>query len=372
MEKKRIRIAMVATNLKLNGISSIIANYISYLDMAKFEITLVVGQGVAPRFRNLCNERNVRIIEIAPRKEEPLKFYTQLFKVFIHENFDMVHVHGSNASIGAELFLAKLAGIKGRIAHSHNTTSTSMRIHKIMKPIFNISYTDGLACGELAGKWLFGKRPFTIIPNGVKINNFRFSLDLRNSMRKKLNLNGKFVIGHIGRFNYQKNHGYILKIFNEIYKINKNAILLLIGKGPDYEKIKSEISRSPFKSNVMLYGETNNPSSLYMAMDEFLFPSRFEGLPVTLVEAQMSGLPAVISDVITPEIKMSDKLKFMSLNASPKSWAQEVLSNKVDIKTREDFFKLNDSTISYYNIKKDVYSLEKEYNEIMERIKDGK
>jgi glycosyltransferase involved in cell wall biosynthesis len=372
MNKNRIKIAMVATNLKLNGISAVIANYISYLNMSKYEITLVVGQGIAPKFHDLCDKKNVKIIEIAPRKEKPLEFYSQLFKIFIHEKFDIVHVHGSNASIGAELFLAKLAGIKARIAHSHNTTSTSMRVHKIMKPIFNISYTDALACGELAGKWLFGEKPFTIIPNGVKINNFKFDSNLRNSMRDKLNLNGKFVIGHIGRFNYQKNHEYILKVFNEIYKLNKNAILLLVGNGPDYKKIKSKIEKSSFESNVILYGETNNPASLYMAMDEFIFPSRFEGLPVTLVEAQISGLPAVISDIITPEIKMSEYLKFISLNASTKIWAKKILKNKIDLETRKKFFDTYNSTISYYDIKNDVYKLEKKYDEIMERIKYGK
>lgn len=363
---------MVATNLKLNGISSVIANYISYLNIPKYEITLIVGQGVASRFRKLCNERNVKIFEIAPRKENPWKFYTQLFKIYVREKFDIVHVHGSNASIGAELFLAKLAGIKGRIAHSHNTTSTSMRIHKIMKPIFDISYTDGLACGELAGKWLFGEKPFTVIPNGVKINNFKFDIRLRNSMREKLNLKGKFVIGHIGRFNYQKNHLFLLKVFNEIYKRNKNAILLLVGKGPDYKKIKSQVMDAPYKSNVILYGETNNPASLYMAMDEFLFPSRFEGLPVTLVEAQISGLPAVISDVITPEIKMSSELNFMSLNDSPKNWAKKILTNRVDLETREKFFNHNTSPISYYDIKENVQRLESKYDEIMERIENGK
>ncbi len=372
MEKKKIKIAMIATNLKMNGISSVIMNYINYLDMTKFQVTLIVGKGVANRFRKLCEERNVNIIEIAPRKEESIKFYFQLFKNLFPKKYDIVHVHGSNASIGAELFLAKIANIKGRIAHSHNTTSTSMRIHKLMKPLFNISYTDGVACGELAGKWLFGQKKFRIIPNGVKVNNFKFDQKLREDVRKKLGLNNKFVIGHIGRFNYQKNHEYILKVFEKIYIKNRNAVLLLVGNGPDFNEIKTIIDKKNYRSNVILYGESNNPRELYMAMDEFLFPSRFEGLPVTLVEAQICGLPAVISDVITPEIKMSNNLKFLSLDSSPEEWANNILKNQVSLEERKQFFKSYKSKISYYDIKNDVHKLENEYSEIMERIRHEK
>ncbi|QNQ80529.1 glycosyltransferase family 1 protein [Lactobacillus sp. PV034] len=363
MSNKRIKLAMIATNLKLNGISTVIMNYISYLDLDKYRVTLIVGKGVAQKYRNICKRKKVQIIELAPRKESPVRFYYGLYKYLLFHHFDIVHVHGSNASIGMELFLAKISGIKIRIAHSHNTTSTSMRIHKMMKPIFNFSYTDGFACGKLAGKWLFGDKPFTIIPNGVEVDRFKFDPVKRNFIRKELKLDKSFVIGHVGRFNYQKNHKFLLAVFEEILKQKKNAKLLLVGNGPDFEKFRNSIIYKKFSKNIILYGETNKPNDLYQAMDYFVFPSRFEGLPLTLIEAQISGLPCLVSDVITPEVQLSKNLKFMSLNNAPKKWTKTIMNSSLE--DRNNFFKENISAIDHYRIKNDVDILDKQYQKIL-------
>lgn len=313
------------------------------------------------------NKKEVQIIELAPRKESPVRFYCGLYKYLLFHHFDIVHVHGSNASIGMELFLAKISGIKIRIAHSHNTTSTSMRIHKMMKPIFDFSYTDGFACGKLAGKWLFGDNAFKVIPNGLDVDDFRFNQKRRQEIRKQLNIENNFVVGHIGRFNYQKNHEFLLKIFEEVSKRRKNTKLLLVGNGPDFNKFKDSIKDKQISKNIIIYGETNTPRDLYLAMDCFVFPSRFEGLPLTLLEAQISGLPCVVSDIITPEVKLSDNLIFMSLDDSPKDWAKCILESKA--LNRNTFFSQYSEVIDHYRIKNDVAILDKAYQDILRKNK---
>lgn len=360
----KIKIAMVATNLKLNGISAVIMNYIDYIDLSKFDITLLVGQGVAQIYRQKCKKKDVKIIELPPRKEKPIAFYINLYKEFLLGHYRMVHVHGSNASIGMELLLAKLANIHIRIAHSHNTTSTSIRIHKLMKPVFNRVYTNGFACGYLAGRWLFDNKKFTIIPNGVRINDFIFNPKVRSKEREKLNLKGKYVIGHIGRFNYQKNHEFILKVFEKVLVVKPNAVLLLVGNGPDFRRFKKIIIKKGLEDKIILYGETNKAHELYMAMDSFLFPSRFEGFPVTLIEAQISGLPCLVSDVISGEVQLSSNLQFMSLGLSADKWAQKLVSLSSD--SRELFYIKHKSKINHYKIDNDVKILENEYIKILD------
>lgn len=362
---KKLRIAMVATNLKMNGISSVIMNYIQYINLEKFDITLIVGKGIAPKYGYECEKKGVKIIELPPRKEKPIAFYCALYKVLNLGNYDIVHVHGSNASIGMELLLAKLSNIKFRIAHSHNTTSTNMKINNLMKPIFNHTYTSGFACCDLAGKWLFDDKKFTIIPNGVEIEKFKFSKKIREIQRNQLHINNKFVVGHVGRFNYQKNHIFILKVFKELIKYRPNVVLLLIGNGPNFEKVKRDIYKYKLEDNIILFGETNKVQELYMAMDCFLFPSRFEGFPVTLLEAQISGLPAVISDVITKDIQLSDNLVFMSLKNTPQEWAKKLANLMNSPVDRLNFYQEYQFRINKFRINDDVRILENKYLEMV-------
>lgn len=207
-----------------------------------------------------------------------------------------------------------------------------------------------------------------MIPNGFNINKFKFDKKIRKLMRAKLGIqNGIEVIGHIGRFNFQKNHNFILKIFESYLKINPNSILLLIGNGPDFDKVKVKIENSKLKNKIILYGETNNANQMYMAMDKFIFPSRFEGLPVTLLEAQITGLPAVISSVITDEVVLSNNVQFETLESSPEKWARDLWTlPKID---RDEFFNSHLLKFKPYEITSSVQKLSRVYDEAYKRVK---
>jgi glycosyltransferase involved in cell wall biosynthesis len=213
--------------------------------------------------------------------------------------------------MAVELLAAKKAKIKVRIPHSHNTTSDHMKIHKILKPIFNRSYTHAFACGIKAGKWLYGKKDFVVINNGIDTKRFRFRDYQRKEIRKSYNIENKFVVGHVGVFNYQKNHEKIIEIFKRVHSINEDAILMLIGEGENYENIKELVERKGLSDCVIFVGTTNDVNMYMMAFDVFILPSRFEGMPLVLVEAQCCGLNCVTSTNVSREVDITGLVDFV-------------------------------------------------------------
>lgn len=369
---QKIKIAIVTTNLEMTGISSVIMNYISYLDKEKYDLTVIAGSEINENHLKQCKKNEVHLVKLPNKRKHILQYYFLLYKALVKNNYDIFHVNGSSSTLGIDLLIAKIAGIKVRIAHSHNTTTENLRIHRLLKPLFNCMYTDALACGTEAGRWLFGNKSFTVIPNGFNISDFKFNKEIRRNIRTKLGISDDMeVIGHIGRFNFQKNHGFILDIFNEYLKLNPRSVLLLIGNGPDFTKIKEKIDQYNFKNKVILYGETDRPNYMYMAMDKFIFPSRFEGLPVTLLEAQISGLSAVISNIITNEVILSSNITLESLTNPAIKWAKDLLVlPKVN---RENFFDNYLSKFKDYEITDNIQKLSSVYDKAYSQrvVKNG-
>ncbi len=340
-------------------------NYCTNINLEKFKITIIVGGEVAQAHKKVCDDLGIKIIKLPNRKKSPLPFFKALKKVFKEESFDIVHIHGVQSAIAVELFLAKFSGIKVRIAHSHSTFCTSIKIHNLMKPLFKRGYTHAFACGEMAGKWLFEDRQFVVIPNGFVTEKFKFNLESRTEIRKELALKDEFVIGHVGGINDSKNQTYLLKVFECVAKENESAVLLMVGTGPNIEKIQNQVNSHPYRDRIILYGETAEPEKLYMAMDIFVFPSKYEGLPVSLLEAQISGLPCVVSDVITKEVKLCDNYKSLSINDQPQVWADVIskFASECANNFRTDFYSQNIEKIKNYEIKENVKLLERLYTE---------
>lgn len=350
-----LKIAMVANSLTKNGISSVIINYCTYLDHNRFQVTVLCGGEIEEGNRRLCEENGAKVIQL-PEKHKNTKAYLKALRQELKKGkYDIIHVHCNSAMATSELLVARSCGIRGRIPHSHNTTCSHMKAHKLLYPIFTALYTDGLACGRDAGKWLFRDRPFTVIPNGFDQSRFVFDAEKREEYRKKLNIENKFVLGHIGRFNQQKNQEYLLKIFEKTAEKDPNAFLLLVGDGVDFEKIKSLADQSPYKERIHLYGKTDHPEYFYSVFDEFIFPSRYEGLPVTLLEAQINGLPCTISDMITDEVIINPNVKQVALNGPIDGWVAAIEENNKRVK-------IDLSKFASYNIEDDVRILEKVYS----------
>lgn len=356
----RISVAMWTNDLDIQGISSVIMNYCRSIDMQTFTVTILAGAPIDDQYRSECSALGIRIIELPQRKIDTVKYYFALYSALMKERFNIIHIHCNSATVTPELLIAKLCGIKVRIVHSHNTTCDNLRIHRYFYPLFRKLCSARFACGEAAGRWLFNDEEFIVIPNGFQTEKFAFSQSSRERIRTALNLEGKLVLGHIGKFNNQKNQPFLLEIFEKYSEINKDAALLLIGTGPNFDEVQKLVKKHPYRDRIILYGETTDVAAMYSAMDLFVLPSRFEGLPVVLLEAQISGLPCIVSDIVSQEVDFGE-IMWESINDEPEIWAKMIENVQIRTEQRSKYLATHHDCISEYEISGAVKKLEREY-----------
>lgn len=321
MESK-LRIAYLTKDMAVNGITAVIMNYCRHLDRDRYQLTVLAGSPITETYRTECEKLGVQLIELPPKKSAPKAYYRAIWKHLSARAFDVVHIHGNSATITVELAIAAWKGIGVRIAHSHNTTCDNEKLHKLLSPLFRLLCTHRIACGEEAGKWMFGRKPFVSLPNGIDNARFAFDPNKRAEVRRELGVEG-YLIGHIGRFNDQKNHPFLLSVFEKAAAVLPNAYLLLVGDGPNYDKVTAMIETHPYKSRIICYGTTDRMDAVYSAIDVFVLPSLFEGLPVALIEAQSAGLDCVVSDRVTGEADLTNSVAFLPIDDAA-GWAEKL------------------------------------------------
>ncbi|WP_029231644.1 glycosyltransferase family 1 protein [Butyrivibrio sp. VCB2006] len=361
-ETKKVKVVHITKDLIVSGIGTVLMNYTCNLDKERFKTTIIAGTPIADSYRDLCRENGIEIKEIPAKGSSSLKCYMAMWKILKKGKYDIVHIHGNSATITIELLLAKAAGIKVRIAHCHNSTCDHVKVHEILSPIFKRVYTKGYACSDLAGKWMFGNSSYQVLTNGFEINKFLFNQEMRKSIRRELNIEDKFVIGNVARFNNQKNHIFLLDIFKEVAKKNPDAFLFLVGAGPLLEQIQQLIQEHPYKDRILYYGESDYVEILYNAMDMFVLPSKYEGLGIVFVEAQINGLRCVTSDQVPSEVNINNQTKFISFDKDAESWASEVVPYPDD--DRQKMSELAYSSAKNYDIADRVEKLERDYLEL--------
>lgn len=266
--------------------------------------------------------------------------YKNLLNYLKHNHYDCVHIHSDVANkYLASGFAAKKAGVKKIIVHSHSsgidgTNSRKKEIfHKVARNFLNLFATDYVACSDVAAQWMFTKAELEkvkIINNGIDLKRFKYNPELRKKVRSKLGIQeSELLLGHVGRFTYQKNHEYLIEIFKQVTKKQNNMKLLLVGEGPNEENIKKLVRQYKLEDKVIFYGLSKHVDQLLQAMDIFVLPSRFEGLPIVGVEAQAAGLPVIFSDKITRSAKLISTTKFLPLHKnSISTWTNEIINFK--------------------------------------------
>ena len=274
---------------------------------------------------------------LIPPYQKVIKYHKELKRVLKEGNYKIVHSHINTLSVFS-LFAAKCAGVPVRIAHSHSTTNKKEKRKNLMKqllrPFSKVFATDYMCCSELAGRWLFGDKEYDkgnvyLLNNAIDLDKFRYDETVRREKRKELNIkDDTLVIGHVGRFVEQKNHRFLIDIFNEVHKQNENSILLLVGQGPLMEEIKEKVKSLGIEDCVKFLGQRNDINELYQVMDLFLFPSLYEGLGMVAVEAQAAGLPCVFSTGMSDEAKITDAVIYLSINDPVESWVDAICSFK--------------------------------------------
>jgi glycosyltransferase involved in cell wall biosynthesis len=325
-----IRVLQIVPNMQSGGLENFIMNVYRNIDRSKVQFDFLVHYQKRYFFDDEIEHLGGKIFRLSVREDHNVLKYLRDLHCFFQKHPEYRVVHGHMASL-AMFYLseAKKNGIPVRIVHSHNTATENClkgRCKNILLQFADCSANVRFACSDEAGEFLFKGKNFTVVPNAIDPAKFAFHPDVRTSARKELGLEGKFVIGHAGRFCLQKNHMFLIDVFSEIHKINPDAVLLLIGEGETerqvHQKVES-LSLSPF---VRFLGVRADMNRLYQAMDVFLFPSLFEGLGIVTVEAQASGLNTFASDKVPREAKVTNLIRYLSLDASPEQWAEEILA----------------------------------------------
>lgn len=317
-----------------NGITGVILNIYKQLNKENIQMDfLATDHDTEPWVKELIIQNGSKLYEIDRSYSHLLSYIIQVAKCV--KGYDAIHIHGNSSSIVFELLAAKLAGVKKRIAHSHNTTCSSPKLDKLLRPLFYMLCNERIACGEDAGKWLFGHRKFWIINNGVDTEAFRFNESLRVSERKKLGISDEVLIGHVGRLNEQKNQTFLLDVFSELLQVEDNVKLLLIGDGPLEGVLKEKSTALNINNRVNFLGAVDNVNELINAVDLIVMPSLYEGLPLTLVEEQANGLVCIVSDSITREANLTGNLRFVSLDSPLDKWIS-IIQQEFSSENRKD------------------------------------
>lgn len=328
----KIKLIFINTvNLEENGISSFILNNSYILTNWNVEVTIIAPNKVNSDLQSALRKNNINLIELPMRNKKPYVYFVKLLSIFKKKKCDVVHVNGNSTTMSIELLAAYLAGIKIRIAHSHNTTTDHKRINKLLRPIFDVVANGRIACNTAAGKWLFKNKNFLVIRNGINLSNFKFDATMRKKYRDKLGLNeNDILLGHVGRFNRQKNQHFLLDLMNHL---DSKYHLVLIGSGMNYHELKTEVKQSKeLNTRVTFTGPIKDTSVWLSAMDVFLLPSLYEGQPYTLIEATASGLNSIVSDTVSKENDIADNIIFESIKKSRK-WIG-ILENQI-VKDRD-------------------------------------
>lgn len=372
IKEEPIRIAHIMGKWLGGGVESVVMNYYRNIDRNKVQFDFICDEDSKYIPTDEIESLGGKVILIPPY-QKPFKYHKELKKVLKEGNYKIVHSHISTMSFFS-LWAAKSAKVPVRIAHAHSTTNKQEKkknlMKQVLKPFSKVFATDFFCCSELAGRWQFGDKDYDqgkvyLLNNAIDVDKFKYDEKIRKEKRKELNIKDKnLVIGHIGRLATVKNHIFLIDIFNEIYKQNKNAILLLAGDGPLKEKTKNKVKELELEKNVQFLGQRNDANELYQAFDAFVLPSLYEGLPVVGVEAQTAGLPCFFSTDMTKEAKVLDTTKFIELSKSPKEWADIIIKELNNFK-RKDMTK--EITNNNYNIKNEAKKIEEKYKEFSKR-----
>ena len=321
-------LVIVNAHFGYDGISNVALNYYLYQDHDKVKMDFVTINEPLEILKTELERNGDNYYVLEGRNKNVLGYIKRLKNIIKKNKYDIVYVHGNSATMFVELLAAKLAGAKCRIAHSHNTKCDHYIINKMLMPLFSSLYTGCCACSKEAGEFLFGNKKCYVVNNGINVDKYKYNPEVRWALREKYNISDKFVVGHIGRFTHQKNHEFILECFKEVYRRCPDAVLLLVGNGELEEEIKKKARAELPAEAVLFYGTTDKVNEVVQMMDVFLFPSKFEGLGIVAVEAQASGMPCVISDVVPNKVKILDEVEFLSLDEKTDVWAQCILNRR--------------------------------------------
>lgn len=333
---KKILIGYVTDNPG-SGINKYIINFIKTIQNEDVEIDILTRND-KNSVNELLKDCGIHEIKHVSRNTKPIKQYFEMKSILKSNIYDISYYNISNAYDCIGVISSKVNSVTKNVAHSHSSYieggSELVRLAKkignnLFKPVLSVCCNEYLSCSKKAAEWLYSKKivssnQYELIYNTVDYSKFKFNSEVRNNIRLKLNVRDKFVIGHVGRFSYQKNHRFIIELFAKVKKLKENSVLVCVGDGKDMDAIKQYANELGVNESIIYTGGVPNPNDYLQAFDVFVLPSFFEGLPISGIEAQFSGVPCLFSDQISSEVIIGKKSELLSINDSD-LWANKIV-----------------------------------------------
>ncbi len=330
------RLLCIVSRMDAGGAETFLMKVYRSLDRNLYQIDFCVSKKEKNFYEDEIIKLGGKMHRVSPKSKNFFSNFFGIRKIARDNQYKYVLRLSKHSLSSFELLAAKMGGAKiiaYRATNSSGRGAISNILHYIFRPLLNMVTNVKISPSTEAAEYVFGKKivkdkKYFLLKNGLDIDKYGFSKVNREKIRKELKIENKFVIGHVGRFSKQKNHKFLLEIYKEYFVKNPNSVLLLIGEGELENEIKTYAKELNIFDNIIFYGITDKVNEFYSAMDFYIFPSFFEGMPNTVIEAQTSGLQCLISDSITKEAKITDKIKFKSLNDSSNSWSNEIVSSE--------------------------------------------
>lgn len=323
-----VRVLVTSTGgLKHDGITSWIKAVYAAMDFDGIEVDAIAWEGTPTDVLDAVCACVTDVRIVPSRRDDVFGYLRTLRRLARGRRYDVFHVCGSSGLVALELGVAARCGVPVRVTHSHNTACQHALLDKALRPFMSRLSTNRLACGEDAGRWLFGEDDFLVLPNGKDVGAYRYDPELRSKVRRELMIgDGVVAIGHVGRFNEQKNHDFLIRVFAELSVRPGEHVLCLIGDGEGMVRAKELAESLGVGASVLFLGHRRDVARLLNAMDCMVLPSRYEGFPNVVLEWQLNGLPCVLSDAITREASLTPLVRYACLSDAPALWADTVES----------------------------------------------
>lgn len=324
-----VRVLQVVGAMYIGGLENFVMNLYRKADRTKLQFDFLYFTRDKSDFDDEILSMGGRIFCVCARGTSPTRHLKELKALFrAHPEWQTVHIHNSHTMCITDARLAKKAG-RRVIVHAHASMANHRILHALFKPFLH-RYADLLlACSLPAAAWMFSESDLkrgrvSLLQNGIPLEKFAPDPAVRESVRKELGLDGSFVLGHVGRLAEVKNHGFLLEVFAKTLEKIPNARLLAVGGGEREQMLKQKAKELGVFESVIFTGVCTCPERMLQAMDIFVFPSIFEGFPLTLVEAQAAGLTCLVSTAVTPEVLLTPAAHHLPLSAGAAVWADEV------------------------------------------------
>lgn len=334
-----IRVLNIIGSLERGGAETFLVNVYRNIDRSKLQFDFAIYNEPSEKsYYNEVKEMGAKVFFLPSKSKEPINNFIKVKSIVKDNKYAIVWRYTDGCFGAIDLLAAKSAGALETMLNSRSSNAEGMvqyLIHYIIRPFLPLFVTQNYACGKKAGKWMFGRRPFEVINNGINTEDFCYNEENRNRYRQEFVIQKKTVVGHVGRFHPVKNHKLIIDIYENFKEKKPESTLVLVGEGEILPNIKEYVKKKNLEDDVLFLGSRSDVPKILQMMDIYIMPSFYEGFPRALLEAQAAGLPCVVSSAISEEAAVTDDVSFIDINAPIETWV-DILVEKCDLKKADN------------------------------------